>query len=592
MEQSFRQLLLNQRVVIMGLGLNGGGLSSAKFALACGAEVLVTDLNSEEKLASSLKALRDFAQITLANAFNDKHAQKRLSYCLGSHELKDFQQADLVIKNPGVSSHSPYLQAAQSWTTDLALFLELYPQFPVLAITGTKGKSSISYALHYILQKYLPKAMLAGNIGCSPLSYALSAALPCKQNQAKIPEFDSSPLILELSSWQLADLRTVEQNRGQIFFRPRQACLSNILNDHQNCYTSFYHYVMDKFYIFENMARLETGELLLGTPTDTMYLGPQFWGDFATRAFYANHHRLHKDFKHFCQHHLHYFCLNNVLPKGMQGLYWLPNGNAYIRESQANRAQEQLFLKKDNFTILGQYSFQNYSIASYMAYRFLQKQNIDLTSFCQEQDNGQLSRKFSGVPFRMEQRGKMQFGNNRTLYFINDTTATMPDATVSGLEACLQNPTLEKNFRILEETFLHNLRQVSQSKHCLLVAGGTDKDLDPSKLLNALCIYRGHYTLFLLQGSGSQTLIQYLQNANLPYFGCASDGDLGFASLRLAFEAAFQTAIKQSYSQQYLLFSPGYASFEMFQNEFDRGQQFNALVAEYLEKYSHIKTES
>ena len=502
----------------MGLGLNGGGLLSAQFCLACGAEVLVTDLNSEDRLASSLTALRDFAPEALGKG--------RLRFRLGCHKLEDFQQADLVIKNPGVPSHSPYLQAARRWTSDLALFLELYPQVPVLAITGTKGKSSISYALHYILQQYLPEAMLGGNIGASPLSYAL--------DELQARRSLSAPLVLELSSWQLADLRAVETSRGQVFFRPQQACLSNILKDHQNRYARFCDYVADKFYIFKNMARLGLGELLLGTPADAMYLGPQFWGDFAARAFGAS---------------CHYFSLEAALPKGLEsGLYWLADGNAYIRQPNS----EQLFLERQGFALMGQHSFQNYGIASYMAYRFLQKRKIsDLRSFCL--DNKQLMRKFRGVPFRMELRGRAKLGKHSTLYFINDTTATMPDATVLGLETCLEK------------------------SHCLLIAGGTDKDLDPGKLLASLLRHQGHYTLFLLQGNGTEALIKRLEQAGLPY--------AGFASLRSAFQAATAQATAQAaqHDQQYLLLSPGYASFGMFQNEFDRGREFNTLVAEYLE---------
>ncbi|MEM9424941.1 MAG: hypothetical protein AAF975_09175, partial [Spirochaetota bacterium] len=171
--------LRGKRIVIMGLGLNGGGLLSAQFCLACGAEVLVTDLNPAAKLADSLAVLEDFACRVLP-ARGDHSASARLKFRLGSHELQDFQRADWIVKNPGVPGDSPYLLAAKSWTTDLALFLEWYPQVPILAVTGTKGKSSISYALHYILQQYWPQAMLAGNIGCSPLSYALSLILADK----------------------------------------------------------------------------------------------------------------------------------------------------------------------------------------------------------------------------------------------------------------------------------------------------------------------------------------------------------------------------------------------------------------------------
>ena len=567
------KLFQGKRVIVMGLGLNGGGLLSAQFCLACGAEVLVTDLNSEDKLADSLATLRDFAGSTLPS-WGITDALIRLHFSLGSHKIEDFKRADFVIKNPGVSKHSPYLQAAPSWTTDLALFLELYPQIPLLGITGTKGKSSIAYALHYILQQYFPKAMLGGNIGCSPLFYALidlqkklQTELPKKQiielqkssiGSDEVDLSGYSPLILELSSWQLADLRNVEKQQGRILFQPQQACLSNILRDHQNSYARFSDYVADKFYIFENISKLEIGDLLLGTPAQTTYLSNQFWSDFAARAFTSNLASSNR---------IHYFSSENAaLPRGLrQGLYWFTDGNAYIRQYFHNKnsyslsiekmesKDDLLFINHQDFALLGQNNFQNYSIASYMAYCFLKQRELtDLISFCHS--NGRFMHKFRGLPFRMELRARSKI-NEGELYFINDTTSTMPDATAAGLKACLARG------------------------YCLLILGGTDKNLDPSTLLKTLKQYQGRYTLFLLQGNGTDILIKQLNKAGLSYIGSH-----GFATLREAFHAAYIQATAQitQYSQQYLLFSPGYASFGMFQNEFDRGRQFNTLIKEYL----------
>ncbi|HOC30223.1 MAG TPA: UDP-N-acetylmuramoyl-L-alanine--D-glutamate ligase, partial [Treponemataceae bacterium] len=71
----------------MGLGLNGGGLATARFFASRGALVTVTDKKSEQELEPSLRALADLPGIR---------------YVLGKHELADFENADTVIKNPGV----------------------------------------------------------------------------------------------------------------------------------------------------------------------------------------------------------------------------------------------------------------------------------------------------------------------------------------------------------------------------------------------------------------------------------------------------------------------------------------------------------
>ena len=571
-----KQMLQGRRVVIMGLGLNRGGLVSAQFCLAKQAEVLVTDLRSESELAQSVRELKNFARMLA-----DTDAPKRLHFHLGGHEFADFQNADLVVKNPGVRSDSPYLLAAQSWTTDLALFFDSAPQVPVLAITGTKGKSSIAYALHYILQQYYAESeqrvMLGGNIGDSPLSFALqelidsskAGLLNCK-----------NPLVIELSSWQLADLRAVEQS-GQLLFRPKLACISNILHDHQDRYARFADYMADKFYIFhsmgtkneaENWAKEEPELILPCTPPNTMFLGPHFWSDSAVR-----------EFSHTAQ--IHYFSDSSTfgsLEKGQQGIYWQHADDGSINCYVRNRgAPEQLFANSKGFRPLGEQSFQNYCIASYMAYRFLRQQG-ELSgpeAFCQQ--NQKWLSDFGGVPFRMELRATAELPPpqknypKKYLYFINDTTATMPEAAAAGLHSCLQVP----------------------GSRCLLIAGGADKALNPGPLLRMLreqLLYKNdkikngaetRVHLFVLEGSGSTKLLQLLNG--LPYFAGASGK--GFSSLEAAFTQACAVAKQIETGPIYVLLSPGYASFGMFVNEFERGALFNQLVERYT---ANLQTDS
>ena len=89
----------NLKVTIMGLGLNGGGLTSAKFFAKHGAKVTVTDLKSEEELKPSIQALKDIENIR---------------FVLGRHDIEDFETADLVIKNPVVKRiGNKYLEKAK-----------------------------------------------------------------------------------------------------------------------------------------------------------------------------------------------------------------------------------------------------------------------------------------------------------------------------------------------------------------------------------------------------------------------------------------------------------------------------------------------
>ena len=147
--------------------------------------------------------------------------------------MRDFDEADIIVKNPAVPADSKWLAGRTNVETDISLFLKS-TDAPILAVTGSKGKSTVVSALHHILRQTRPDTRLGGNITVSPLSFLddLSA---------------DTPVILELSSWQLADLK------GRNLLRPRIACITNLMHDHQNRYATFADYEADKVVIFESL---------------------------------------------------------------------------------------------------------------------------------------------------------------------------------------------------------------------------------------------------------------------------------------------------------------------------------------------------
>ena len=158
----------------MGLGVNRGGLGVARFLARAGARVLVTDLKSADALASSLRALKRFRNIT---------------YVLGEHREQDFIDTDFVVQNPGVPRDSRYLTIAREHgvpvTTDVGLFLDLLPtphplSLPlplgggektdgshIIAVTGTKGKSTTSSLIAGMVRRACRPTGLAGEMGGS-----------------------------------------------------------------------------------------------------------------------------------------------------------------------------------------------------------------------------------------------------------------------------------------------------------------------------------------------------------------------------------------------------------------------------------------
>ena len=213
----------------MGLGLHGGGLQSARFLLRRGAEVTVTDLRDEEILRPSIEQL-DAACRELGRA--------PVRYVLGRHEIEDFQKADMVVKNPGVKPDSPFLKAAKLIETDISLFLS-ESKARLFAVTGSKGKSSASAALHWILSrvKKSGRAFLGGNITFSPLSF------PDDLNE-------NDDVVLELSSWQLGDLKGRAAQDGSPLLKPKAAVLTAIMPDHLDRYASMEEYIDDKRNIY------------------------------------------------------------------------------------------------------------------------------------------------------------------------------------------------------------------------------------------------------------------------------------------------------------------------------------------------------
>jgi len=201
---------LNKKVVVMGLGLNGGGVGVAEYFSKEGARVLVTDLKTEKQLQKSIDKLKDFP----------------VEYVLGEHRDEDFSSADLVVKNPAVPRNSRYLKLAKEVKTDIQIFFDLCPG-KIIGVTGTKGKSTTATLIYEFLKTKYPNIFLAGNIGVTPLKI-----LPDTTKDSFV--------VLELSSFELEDLKK----------SPYIAVITNLFEDHLNRYESFAEYAESKKSIF------------------------------------------------------------------------------------------------------------------------------------------------------------------------------------------------------------------------------------------------------------------------------------------------------------------------------------------------------
>jgi UDP-N-acetylmuramoylalanine--D-glutamate ligase len=232
-----------KKITVMGLGLNGGGEAAVRFFLRYGAFVTATDMKTPEELAPTVNALEVDPEV-------DK---SRFRLVLGRHDVSDFTNADVVIKNPGIKyDGNEYLSSARAIETDISVFLAL-TKAPIIAVTGSKGKSTTVSAIHYGLCKAGFTAFLGGNITVSPLTFLEQTT-------------GETPVVLELSSWQLADLR------GRGVLKPKIALITTIVPDHQNWYDGMEPYIADKKLVYADQS-----------PDDWSICGNDEWGDVFAR---------------------------------------------------------------------------------------------------------------------------------------------------------------------------------------------------------------------------------------------------------------------------------------------------------------------
>ena len=206
----------NQKVAIVGAGLSG---SAAALLLASeGAQVTVLD-SAEDKnlLKSTLDNLR-------------AHDVRVICGSAADHDSSEYQWAVL---SPGIDPASPLGRNFCSRKIETISEVELgwrFCEMPVIAVTGTNGKTTTTELLAQMLNACGQRTIACGNIG-KPLSEV------AREKQL----FDV--LTVEVSSFQLEAIRT---------FRPSISLWLNFAPDHLDRYRSVADYRAAKLRIFEN----------------------------------------------------------------------------------------------------------------------------------------------------------------------------------------------------------------------------------------------------------------------------------------------------------------------------------------------------
>lgn len=205
----------------MGLGLLGRGVGDAATLAECGAKLIITDLKTKEQLKESIDKLKKY---------------KNIKYVLGKHRLKDFRNADMILKSAGVPLDSIYIKEARKNKIPVemsAAMLVKFSNLPVVGVTGTRGKSTVTHLIAHILESVGKKIILGGNVrGISNL-----------QLLKKIK--NTEIMVLELDSWQL-------QGFGDSQISPHISVFTTFYADHMNYYKeNMKRYFSDKKNIFK-----------------------------------------------------------------------------------------------------------------------------------------------------------------------------------------------------------------------------------------------------------------------------------------------------------------------------------------------------
>jgi UDP-N-acetylmuramoylalanine--D-glutamate ligase len=221
--------LEGKRVLVVGLERTG--IAVARFCLARGARVAVSELRGEEQVGGVAGELRALG----------------VALELGGHRVETFLAQDLIVPSPGVPWQLAPLEAARAKGIPVWSEIELAGRFlegRLVAITGSNGKTTTTALVAHILGEARLPVLVGGNIG-RPLISLVGASRP------------ATIAVAEVSSFQLEGIER---------FRPQIAVLLNLTPDHLDRHLSFEDYVRAKARIFENQREGDFGLLNADDP--------------------------------------------------------------------------------------------------------------------------------------------------------------------------------------------------------------------------------------------------------------------------------------------------------------------------------------
>jgi UDP-N-acetylmuramoylalanine--D-glutamate ligase len=210
----------DKKVLVVGLGVSGR--AAAELLASRGAVVKVTEASDSDEIRKNIEILARLGVETQA----------------GGHTAEFCSGQDLVVTSPGVDPGSLPISTARKEEIPVIGELELgfaFCKAPIIAITGTNGKSTTVRLLGQILSLAGKHTVVCGNIG-NPLCGEIGTISK------------ESVVVAEISSFQLETIKK---------FRPYVAVLLNVTEDHYDRHGNLDEYKIQKFRIFENQTEYD-----------------------------------------------------------------------------------------------------------------------------------------------------------------------------------------------------------------------------------------------------------------------------------------------------------------------------------------------
>ena len=226
--------LKDKRILVVGLARSG--VSMVHFLIENGAQVTVSDHKSKAELAPSLELIDGLG----------------VQLDLGGHTPKTFLNQDLILLSPGVPPNLKIFDYARSHGVQVTGEFEFATWFikePIIAVTGTNGKSTTCKLTELFLKESGIGCWLGGNYGEPLIEYLRKQGKPGPDG-APPPKYQT--VVAEVSSFQLEHCER---------FTPQNIVFTNLAENHQDRYRSMEDYVNAKRRIFQNTNQATTSIL-------------------------------------------------------------------------------------------------------------------------------------------------------------------------------------------------------------------------------------------------------------------------------------------------------------------------------------------